>query len=127
MPQCNDGQQGGPENKKKIKCKHFPNCTLSAENCPFVHPTEACKYFPACRMGDKCIYLHPEEDCKFGLKCTRVNCTYKHPKGFKIGGPGKFPIGGMPNMNNPMQMMAALAMASAMSSSIPPRGRGKPR
>ena len=65
--------------KKLIKCKHFPNCAKPADECPFVHPTELCKYFPACTMGDKCIYLHPEIECKFGVACTRQNCAYKHP------------------------------------------------
>lgn len=65
---------------KKIKCKHFPHC-MNMETCPFFHPTEKCKYFPACSNGDKCLYLHPEIDCKYGIKCTRQNCAYTHPKG----------------------------------------------
>lgn len=71
----------GKSAKKQIKCKHFPNCNNSDEDCPFIHPTENCKFFPACTNGDKCIYLHPEIECKFGLQCTRQNCVYKHPKG----------------------------------------------
>ena len=34
--------------KKKIRCWNFPNCSKEASECPFVHPTENCTYFPAC-------------------------------------------------------------------------------
>ena len=61
----------GEKKKKLVKCKHFPNCNMSAEDCPFVHPTENCKYFPACTNGEKCIYIHPEIECKFGISCSR--------------------------------------------------------
>jgi hypothetical protein len=66
---------------KKVKCKHFPKCNKSDEECPFIHPSEQCKYFPACTNGEKCIYLHPEIECKFAMSCNRQNCAYKHPKG----------------------------------------------
>ena len=65
--------------QKKVKCRFFPNC--SNKDCPFIHPTETCKYFPACTAGSKCIYLHPEVECKFGTGCTRANCNFKHSKG----------------------------------------------
>jgi len=81
---------GTGETKKKIKCKHFPNCNKPVEECPYIHPTESCKYFPACTNGEKCIYLHPEVECKFGSNCTRTNCAYKHPKG-RMAMPGKIP------------------------------------
>ena len=61
----------GDGKKKLVKCKHYPNCAKPAEECPFFHPTEDCKYFPACTMGEKCIYRHPEIDCKFGFSCSR--------------------------------------------------------
>jgi len=83
----------GGEYKKKVRCRHFPNCTKSVEECPYIHPTESCKYFPACTNGEKCIYLHPEVDCKFAANCTRTNCAYKHPKGRGMGMAGKIPGG----------------------------------
>ena len=64
-------ENGGEIQKKMIKCRHWPNCKTPAELCPFVHPSENCKYFPACTKGDKCIYIHPEIECKFGINCTR--------------------------------------------------------
>lgn len=73
------GNDKPDEGKKQVRCRFFPNC--SNADCPFVHPTEQCKYFPACTNGPKCIYLHPEIDCKYGVACTRQNCNYKHPKG----------------------------------------------
>ena len=82
--------------KKQTRCRHFPNCQKSPEECPYVHPSENCKYFPACTNGEKCIYLHPEIECKFGLTCSRQNCAYKHPKG-RVAGGGK-----------PQNMMAAM-------------------
>ena len=57
--------------KKQVRCKHFPNCLNSDEDCPFVHPKESCKFFPACTNGEKCLFLHPEIDCKFGVTCSR--------------------------------------------------------
>lgn len=91
--------------KKKVRCHFFPNCNNS--DCPFVHPTEQCKYFPACSNGAKCLYLHPETDCKFGLSCTRQNCNYKHPKGrpANYGGAGK--------AMNSVQMMQTIALVMA--------------
>ena len=28
------------DDKKKVKCKYFPKCKLSDEECPFFHPKE---------------------------------------------------------------------------------------
>lgn len=108
-----------------MKCKHFPHCT-NMDDCPFVHPTEKCKYFPACSNGEKCLYLHPEIDCKFGLKCTRQNCTYTHPKGRMAGPAVKFGAQGTQNMQQ-MQfmsmMMGMLAQASTPHASYGIRPR----
>jgi hypothetical protein len=81
---------------------------MAAEECPYVHPTENCKYFPACTNGEKCIYLHPEIECKFGLSCSRQNCAYKHPKGRVVGA------------KNPQNMMAAM-MQLMMGGALKPR------
>jgi hypothetical protein len=64
------------DKKSQTKCLNWPSCRN--ENCEYVHPTETCKYFPACTFGNKCIYIHPNIPCKFGLYCTRVNCSYSH-------------------------------------------------
>lgn len=93
--------------KKNVRCRFFPNCNNT--DCPFVHPTEQCKYFPACSNGAKCLFLHPEIDCKFGVSCTRQNCNYKHPKG-RPSGMGRGGHGGP--MGN-MQMMQAVALMMA--------------
>lgn len=36
------------DDKKKVKCRHYPNCNLSDEECPFIHPKEDCPFFPKC-------------------------------------------------------------------------------
>mmetsp|Transcript_901 Transcript_901/g.564 ORF Transcript_901/g.564 Transcript_901/m.564 type:complete len:89 (+) Transcript_901:1379-1645(+) len=68
-----------PIDKKKQRCRHWPGCKFSNEECEYFHPTEQCQFFPKCTYGDKCLYLHPETECKFGENCTRINCSYKHP------------------------------------------------
>jgi len=109
--QPSDKPSQGP--KKKVRCKHFPNCMNTDEDCPFVHPKDDCKYFPACTNGDKCIYLHPEIDCKFALQCTRQNCAYKHPKGHRGGG-----------KMNQMGQFGALQMMAAMMGQMHHKPRG---
>ena len=47
------------DEKKKVKCKYYPNCKLGEEECPFFHPKEECTYFPKCTRGEKCLYIHP--------------------------------------------------------------------
>ena len=105
--------------KKQVRCKHFPNCLNSEEDCPFVHPKETCKYFPACNQGEKCIYLHPDVECKFGLTCSRENCAYKHPKGRQVGG-GKMNAG----MMNPFMQTMMLMMGQNMAPKMPRSTRG---
>ena len=97
--------------KKQVRCKHFPNCNNTDEDCPYVHPKENCKYFPACTHGEKCLFLHPEIECKFGVACTRANCAYKHPggKGLKAN-----PLN---QMGSVMQMM--LMMQQSMHAPKP--------
>ncbi len=79
--------------QKKVRCSFWPNCT-KGDDCPFVHPTEDCKYnfkifanssrnFPACTFGDQCLFKHPKIECKFGMGCTRPNCAFSHPTGFR--------------------------------------------
>lgn len=34
--------------KKRIRCRHWPNCNNTDEECPYVHPKEDCPYFPKC-------------------------------------------------------------------------------
>lgn len=100
IPAASTTQPAVPK-KKQVRCKHFPNCMNSEEDCPFIHPKENCKYFPACTNGEKCIFLHPDIDCKFGVQCTRQNCAYKHPKGKSV----VKSINPLNQMNNVMQMM----------------------
>jgi len=38
----------GQEEKKKIRCRHWPNCNYSDEECQYFHPKEECPYFPKC-------------------------------------------------------------------------------
>ncbi|OMJ74216.1 hypothetical protein SteCoe_1758 [Stentor coeruleus] len=68
--------------EKNIRCRFFPHCTNP--NCPFVHPTEKCAYFPNCKHGNKCLFLHENSEiynkpCAFGDRCTKGSaCLYQH-------------------------------------------------
>ncbi|KAG8229363.1 hypothetical protein J437_LFUL009678 [Ladona fulva] len=57
------------------RCRFWPACR-SGERCEFHHPTTPCKVFPACKFGDKCLYIHP--NCKFDSACTRKDCPFTH-------------------------------------------------
>jgi len=76
-----ESQISGPSKKlkqsglKSQRCIFYPNCTK--EDCPFIHPTDTCRYFPNCPYGNQCIYEHPP--CKYAGKCSRKDCIYFHP------------------------------------------------
>lgn len=63
--------------KQKIneRCKYWPACR-SGDKCIYLHPTVPCKSFPNCKFGDKCLYIHP--NCKFDASCTRRDCPFTH-------------------------------------------------
>lgn len=61
--------------KNKERCRYWPACK-QGEKCEFVHPSVQCKMFPQCKYGDKCLYIHP--NCKFENSCTRKDCPYSH-------------------------------------------------
>ncbi|KDR21692.1 Zinc finger CCCH domain-containing protein 14 [Zootermopsis nevadensis] len=61
--------------KVKDRCKYWPACR-SGDRCDYVHPTVPCKSFPSCKFGDKCLYIHP--NCKFDASCTRRDCPFTH-------------------------------------------------
>ncbi|XP_069679591.1 zinc finger CCCH domain-containing protein 14 [Periplaneta americana] len=63
--------------KQKIneRCKYWPACRLG-DKCDYLHPTVSCKSFPSCKFGDKCLYIHP--NCKFDASCTRRDCPFTH-------------------------------------------------
>ncbi len=54
------GEEPAQDEKKRVKCKHWPNCNNTDEECPYIHPKEECPYFPKCQFGEKCIYIHPD-------------------------------------------------------------------
>ena len=66
--------------KLLVRCKHWPKCNKTDEQCEYVHPQEECKFFPKCSYGAKCMYVHPDVPCKYGDACTRYNCNYRHSK-----------------------------------------------
>ena len=107
-----DDIEGGDQ--KKTKCKYFPRCRLSPDECPYFHPTEKCTFFPKCQYGDKCLYIHPEIDCKIGFACSNTNCNYKHPK--------KGAVGGINALAQSANLMNLLMMASSMAGSFHPKG-----
>ncbi|XBW34665.1 hypothetical protein QEN19_000232 [Hanseniaspora menglaensis] len=52
-----------PKAPKLGRCPEFPNCPLSALNCPHAHPNVICRAFPNCpNVNGTCGYLHPDED-----------------------------------------------------------------
>jgi hypothetical protein len=57
-----------------VRCKFFPEC--KKEDCPYVHPTEACTHFPSCWFKSECLKLHPP--CKYGDRCNNMQCTFEH-------------------------------------------------
>ncbi|KAF5282079.1 hypothetical protein FQA39_LY00604 [Lamprigera yunnana] len=61
--------------KPKERCKYWPACR-QGDKCEFIHPNAACKAFPYCKFGEKCLYIHPM--CKFESSCTKKDCPYKH-------------------------------------------------
>jgi hypothetical protein len=71
--------KGPHADKVKVRCSYFPNCTN--EQCKFIHPTEDCKHYPNCKLGNKCTYLHPAKPaiaCFYGSSCTNARCTFDH-------------------------------------------------
>ncbi|XP_063229365.1 zinc finger CCCH domain-containing protein 14 isoform X2 [Bacillus rossius redtenbacheri] len=57
------------------RCRFWPACRLG-DKCTFSHPTTPCKSFPSCKFGEKCLYIHP--NCKFDAACTRRDCPFTH-------------------------------------------------
>ncbi|PNF41804.1 hypothetical protein B7P43_G02604 [Cryptotermes secundus] len=66
---------GGVKQKISERCKYWPACR-SGDKCSYSHPTVPCKSFPNCKFGDKCLYIHP--NCKFDASCTRRDCPFTH-------------------------------------------------
>nr|XP_055042883.1 zinc finger CCCH domain-containing protein 14 isoform X2 [Misgurnus anguillicaudatus] len=66
--------------KMSERCKFWPACK-SGDKCLYHHPVTQCKMFPSCKFGDKCLFIHP--NCKFDAKCTKVDCPFTHvsPRG----------------------------------------------
>ncbi|XP_071441241.1 zinc finger CCCH domain-containing protein 14 isoform X2 [Hetaerina americana] len=61
--------------KNVERCRFWPACR-HGERCEYHHPTIPCKAFPSCKFGDKCLYIHP--NCKFDAACTRKDCPFTH-------------------------------------------------
>lgn len=83
VEQTDPNQSSAPKVEKatpKTRCRHFPNCKKTESECPYLHPTEECKFFPKCTYGDKCLFIHPETLCKYADACNRMNCAFKHSK-----------------------------------------------
>eukprot|EP00347_Sterkiella_histriomuscorum_P011462 403372361 len=85
--------------KKLVKCRHYPHCKHTDEECPYHHPQEQCEFFPKCTFGEKCLNIHPDIPCKFGISCYNPKCQYTHPK-------GRMASGAM----NPAQLQKTLSM-----------------
>ncbi|GMR59435.1 hypothetical protein PMAYCL1PPCAC_29630, partial [Pristionchus mayeri] len=90
-------------NKRQERCRFWPKCRESDEECMYIHPSTKCKRFPYCPYGSACLFLHgtckndgvctrdscPYEHllrrcvrappCKYGAQCYGVGCTYTHP------------------------------------------------
>uniref|UniRef100_A0A0N5C6Q1 Zinc finger CCCH domain-containing protein 14 n=1 Tax=Strongyloides papillosus TaxID=174720 RepID=A0A0N5C6Q1_STREA len=63
-------------NKVGTRCRFWPQCRNSDDDCPFIHPAKICTNFPYCFYGAHCLYIHPV--CKFNGNCLNVNCVYTH-------------------------------------------------
>ncbi|KAH1019818.1 hypothetical protein HUJ04_009580 [Dendroctonus ponderosae] len=72
--------------KNKERCRYWPACR-QGDKCEFVHPCEPCQTFPHCKFRDSCLFLHPK--CKFSAGCTKRECPYEHGS-FKASQNAKF-------------------------------------
>ncbi|XP_063726542.1 zinc finger CCCH domain-containing protein 14-like [Symsagittifera roscoffensis] len=71
------------------RCRFWPACKLG-DKCGYVHPTKPCSKFPQCAFGESCLFIHPH--CKFGQNCTNFACGFSHAGGRKVRqGVPKFP------------------------------------
>ncbi|KAK3522574.1 hypothetical protein QTP86_024993 [Hemibagrus guttatus] len=63
--------------KQKVleRCKFWPACKIG-DKCVYHHPTTQCRMFPSCTYGQKCLFIHP--NCKYDGKCSKPNCPYTH-------------------------------------------------
>lgn len=72
----NDYQSRTQSRSNKMgRCTEFPNCPLSASDCPQSHPTIVCRSFPDCPYTNRtCSYLHPDEDADLieGIKRNKI-------------------------------------------------------
>ncbi|XP_065286282.1 zinc finger CCCH domain-containing protein 14 isoform X1 [Dermacentor albipictus] len=57
------------------KCRYWPACK-NGDRCPFHHPSVPCKAFPNCKYRDKCLFIHP--NCKYDAFCKRKDCLFTH-------------------------------------------------
>ncbi|KAH9377727.1 hypothetical protein HPB48_015877 [Haemaphysalis longicornis] len=57
------------------KCRYWPACK-NGDRCPFHHPSVPCKAFPKCKFGDRCLFIHP--NCKYDAFCKRKDCPFTH-------------------------------------------------
>uniref|UniRef100_A0A131XD31 Zinc finger CCCH domain-containing protein 14 n=1 Tax=Hyalomma excavatum TaxID=257692 RepID=A0A131XD31_9ACAR len=57
------------------KCRYWPACK-NGDRCPYHHPSVPCKAFPNCKFRDKCLFIHP--NCKYDAFCKRKDCLFTH-------------------------------------------------
>ncbi|XP_053087728.1 zinc finger CCCH domain-containing protein 14 [Pangasianodon hypophthalmus] len=57
------------------RCRFWPACK-SGDKCVYHHPTAQCRTFPSCVYGEKCLFIHP--NCKYDGKCSKPDCPYTH-------------------------------------------------
>ncbi|ERL84993.1 hypothetical protein D910_02416 [Dendroctonus ponderosae] len=70
-----DGEYIPKPVKNAERCRYWPACR-QGDKCEFVHPCEPCQTFPHCKFRDSCLFLHPK--CKFSAGCTKRECPYEH-------------------------------------------------
>uniref|UniRef100_A0A023GC46 Zinc finger CCCH domain-containing protein 14 n=1 Tax=Amblyomma triste TaxID=251400 RepID=A0A023GC46_AMBTT len=66
---------GGAAPRLLEKCRYWPACK-NGDRCPFHHPSVPCKAFPNCKFRDKCLFIHP--NCKYDAFCKRKDCVFTH-------------------------------------------------
>ncbi|EEC01696.1 conserved hypothetical protein [Ixodes scapularis] len=57
------------------KCRYWPACK-NGDRCPYHHPSVPCKAFPNCKFRDKCLFIHP--NCKYDAFCKHKSCPFTH-------------------------------------------------
>ncbi|KAB0345606.1 hypothetical protein FD754_022532 [Muntiacus muntjak] len=58
------------------RCKYWPACK-NGDKCAYHHPVSPCKAFPNCKFAEKCLFVRP--NCKHNAKYTKPDSLPPKP------------------------------------------------